>query len=44
MDAVTEEETARDAMEEAKAEMIETGNVVTGEAALRGETVRETIV
>lgn len=42
--AVTEEEKARDAMEEAKAEMIETGNAVTGEAALRGETVRETIV
>lgn len=44
MGAVTEEEKARDAMEEAKAEMIETGNAVTGEAALRGETVRETIV
>ena len=44
MGAVTEEETARDAMEEAKAEMIETGNVVTGEAVLREETVRETIV
>lgn len=44
MGAVTEEEKARDAMEEAKAEMIETGNVVTGEAALREETVRETIV
>ena len=41
---MTEEEKARDAMEEAKAEMIETGNAVTGEAALRGETVRETIV
>ena len=44
MGAVTEEEKARDAMEEAKAEMIETANAVTGEAALRGETVRETIV
>lgn len=44
MGAVTEEEKARDAMEEAKAEMIETGNAVTGEAALREETVRETIV
>ena len=44
MGAVTEEEKARDAMEEAKAEMIETGNVVTEEAALREETVRETIV
>lgn len=44
MGAVTEEEKARDAMEEAKAEMIETGNVVTGEAALREGTVRETIV
>ena len=44
MDAVTEEEKARDAMEEAKAEMTETGNVVTEEAALREETVREMIV
>lgn len=44
MGAVTEEETARDAMEEVKAEMIETANAVTGEAALREETVRETIV
>ena len=44
MGAVTEEETARDAMEEAKAEMTETVNVVTEEAALREETVRETIV
>ena len=44
MGAVTEEETARDAMEEAKAEMIETGDAVTGEAVLREETVRETIV
>ena len=43
MGAVTEEETARDAMEEAKAEMIETGNAVTGEAALREEMARETI-
>ena len=40
----TEEEKARDAMEEAKAEMTETVNVVTEEAALREETVRETIV
>lgn len=44
MGTVTEEETARDAMEEAKAEMIETANVVTEEAALREETVREMIV
>ena len=44
MGAVTEEEKARDAMEEAKAEMTETVNVVTEEAALREETVRETIV
>ena len=41
---MTEEETARDAMEEAKAEMTETVNVVTEEAALREETVREMIV
>ena len=44
MGAVTEEEKARDVMEEAKAEMIETANVVTEEAALREETVREMIV
>ena len=39
-----EEETARDAMEEAKAEMTETANVVTGQAVRREEMGRETIV
>ena len=38
-----EEETARDAMDAAKAEMIETANAVMGQAARRGETVREMI-
>ena len=40
---VMEEETARDAMEEAKAEMIETANVVMGQAVRREEMGRETI-
>lgn len=38
-----EEETARDAMDAAKAEMIETANAVMEQAARRGETVREMI-
>ena len=44
MCAVMEEETARDAMDAAKAEMIETANAVMGQAARRGEMVREMIV
>ena len=46
MGAAMEEETARDAMDAAKAEtieMIETANAVMGQAARRGETVREMI-